>query len=210
MFCTNLIMYDYAEIFLEIFAIFSKAIWSNLLEIMCLKGSFLHKLMESNCFFGEFFKRRPQRNNYCVIQKLFISCVSAIIIKYSFEHFRKAKKYSEEDHCVTAKKKIDKGADIYFVLTLSQRSVLNTIKRVLYSASQSMFKSNILNGNIKLIKITQKEIYFYLLKDAFPTMNCGLFFIPKKNPIEIFHQTFQSAMTNEKVSIQRVSFNSGK
>ena len=41
-------------------------------------------------------------------------------------------------------------------------------------------------------------------------MNCGLFFIPKKNPIEIFHQTFQSAMTNEKVSIQRVSFNSGK
>ena len=154
MFCTNLIMYDYAEIFLEIFAIFSKAIWSNLLEIMCLKGSFLHKLMESNCFFGEFFKRRPQRNNYCVIQKLFISCVSAIIIKYSFEHFRKAKKYSEEDHCVTAKKKIDKGADIYFVLTLSQRSVLNTIKRVLYSASQSMFKSNILNGNIKLIKIT--------------------------------------------------------
>ena len=49
-----------------------------------------------------------------------------------------------------------------------------------------------------------------MLKDTFPTMNCGLFFIPKKNPIEIFHQTFQSAMTNEKVSIQRVSFNSGK
>ena len=85
---------------------------------------------------------------------MFISCVSAIIIKYSCEHFRKAKKYSEEDHCVTAKKKIDKGADIYFVLTLSQRIVVITIKRILYSASQSMFKSNILNGNIKLIKIT--------------------------------------------------------
>ena len=49
-----------------------------------------------------------------------------------------------------------------------------------------------------------------MLKDAFPTMNCGPFFIPKKNPIKIFHQTFQSVITNEKVSIQRASFNSGK
>ena len=61
MFCTNLIMYDYAEIFLEIFAIFSKAIWSNLLEIMCLKGSFLHKLMESNCFFWRILQEKTSK-----------------------------------------------------------------------------------------------------------------------------------------------------
>ena len=62
-----------------------------------------------------------------------------IIKKYSFAYFRKVKKYSKEDDFVTEKKKVDKGANINFALTLSERSAVNTIKKY-WIHHQLMFK----------------------------------------------------------------------
>lgn len=89
--------------------------------------------MESNYTSGKLFKGSTQKNNYWVIQKLFISCVNNIIKNYFFAYFRKAKKYSKEDHCATEKKKMEKGANKNFVWTISEGIVVDTVKKITFN-----------------------------------------------------------------------------